>query len=50
MEHMAAYNESQENLCKKKYGTDVLLTILETDSSEELNETAAATLVHYVMT
>ena len=50
MEHMVTYTESHKDLCKKKYDTDVLLTILETDSSEELDEAAAATPVHYVLT
>ena len=50
MKHMVMYTESHEDLCKKKYGIDVLLTILKTNSSEKLDETAGATLVHYVLT
>ena len=47
---MAICTKSHEDLGKKKYGTAVLLTNLETDSSEELDEAAAATPVHYVLT
>ena len=50
MQHMALYTTSHEKLCKEKYNADVLLTVLKTDSREELDELNAATMVHYVMT
>ena len=50
MQHMALCTASHKKLCKEKYNTDGLLTVLENESREEVDKLNAATMVHYVMT